>query len=311
MVWAAEPRTLSILRAAAGTYYRRFGTIALLGLAVFAPAAIVDGIASRAAESLVEGSGLWLKLLVTSLVIIDLGAGAAALTLYSGVLDRLISADRRGHSIQGLKAILRTLPWGRLLVADLLVWGVSAVAAFFLLIPGLIAFTLLSIAGPVIIIEDLRPLPALRRSMELIARHALPAVLLVTLPTVIEEIASDLLLESSVVERLSFVLLADIALAVVVTSAVGVLEITMAHALIQEDQRRRSAAGEPAAGTAMGAAAGREPAAVAGGPLSPAPVTDGQLSPAVKGTAATAGTTAAAGIALAAGSTTAAATGVD
>jgi len=300
IVWAAEPRTSSILRAAAGTYHRRFGTIALLGLAVFAPAALIDGIASRAAESLVDDSVWWVKLLVTGLVIIDLGAGAAALTLYSGVLDRLISADRRGHRIQGLRAVLRVLPWGRLLVTDLLVWGVSAAAAFFFLIPGLIAFTLLSIAGPVIIIEDLRPLPALRRSAKLIVRHALPAALLVTLPTVIEEITSDLLLESSVVERLSFVLLADIALAVVVTSAVGVLEITMAHALIQEDQRGR-AADEPVDGTAAGAAAGREPAVVAGGPLSPA----------VTGTAAAAGTTAAAGIALAAGTTTAAGPGAD
>jgi hypothetical protein len=247
IVWAAEARTRSILRAAAGTYRRRFGTIALLGLAVFAPAAIVDGIASRAAQSLVDGSAWWLKLLVTCLVIIDLGAGAAALTLYSGVLDRLICADRRGHGIPGLREILRTLPWGRLLVADLLVWGISAVAAFFFLIPGLIAFTLLSIAGPVIIIEDLRPLPALLRSARLIARRALPALLLVTLPTVAEEVVSDLLLESSMLERLSWILLADVALAVLVTSAVGVLEITLAHALIKEDQLRRAPAGERAA----------------------------------------------------------------
>jgi hypothetical protein len=265
IVWAAEPGTLSILRAAAGTYRRRFGTIALLGLAVFAPAAVIDGIASAAADNVVDDGVWWLRVLVTTLIIIDLGAGAAALTLYSGLLDRLITADRRGHRISGLRAILKTLPWGRLLVADLLVWGISAVAALFFLVPGFIAFTLLSIAGPVIIIEDLRPLPALRRSARLIVGNALPAALLVTLPTVVEEVISDLLFESSVVERVSIFLLADIALAVVVTSAVGVLEITMAQSLLQEDQRRQAVAADGAArGGPVGSgvpAAGRSRAA--------------------------------------------------
>jgi hypothetical protein len=248
------PRVLPILRAALGAYRRQFVTILVMGLVVFAPAAIVDGIASRLAEGYIDDTRGWLQALLVALKIFDLGVGIGALTFFAGATDRLVAADRRGHGRLSLLVVARTLPWRRLVVADLLVWGFTAAAALAFVLPGALVYTLLCITGPIIIAEDLGPWRAVRRSVRLVWPHFLLAAIVVTLPTVVEEVTSDLFLESSVLERFSVKILADVALAVFVTSAIGVLEVTMAHSLIASDR----AAGLEAAdeGTAGAAADG-------------------------------------------------------
>jgi hypothetical protein len=194
-------------------------TILTIGLAVFAPAAIVDGIASHLVDGSVDDTRGWLQALLVALRIFDLGVGIGALTFFAGAMDRLVAADRRGHERLSLIVVARTLPWRRLVVADLLVWGFTAVAALAFILPGALVYTLLCITGPLIIAEDLGPWRALRRSAKLIWPHFLLAAIVVTLPMVAEEVVSDLFLEASVLERFSVKILADVALAVFVTSA--------------------------------------------------------------------------------------------
>ena len=56
-----------------------------------------------------------------------------------------------------------------------------------LLVPGLIAAVLLGVVGPLIVIEDLRVWPALRRSAQLVRPHFLMTFLLVFVPLRVEE----------------------------------------------------------------------------------------------------------------------------
>ena len=57
------------------------------------------------------------------------GASALGLTFYAGMLERLVGSVERGEPAQPVFTVLRTLPWGRLLVAEAILIVFSAVAS--------------------------------------------------------------------------------------------------------------------------------------------------------------------------------------
>ena len=67
--------------------------------------------------------------------------------------------------------MLRSLPWGALILADLLAAVIILAGLVALIIPGLVAITLLAVVGPVIEIEHQRAVAALRRSAHLVRPH--------------------------------------------------------------------------------------------------------------------------------------------
>ena len=67
--------------------------------------------------------------------------------------------------------MLRSLPWGSLILADLLAALIIVIGLVALIIPGLIAITLLSVAGPVIELERQHAVAGLRRSAHLVRPH--------------------------------------------------------------------------------------------------------------------------------------------
>ena len=70
------------------------------------------------------------------------GASALGLTFYAGMLERLVGSVERGEPAQPVFTVLRTLPWGRLLLAEAILIVVSAVASVALVVPGLIVGTI-------------------------------------------------------------------------------------------------------------------------------------------------------------------------
>jgi hypothetical protein len=78
--------------------------------------------------------------------------------------------------------VARSLPWRRLVTADLLVATVVVVGLVLLVVPGLAALTLLAVVGPIIEIEHRRVLSAARRSAQLTRCHLGSVVLLATIP---------------------------------------------------------------------------------------------------------------------------------
>ncbi len=114
----------------------------------------------------------------------------------SGFLTKLVAhseeVDRREGNHSGdkddgisIKRVLRTLPWGRLIGADVLISLIVVVGLILLIIPGLIAFNLLALAGPVIEVENRKIIAALRRSMRLVRGHFWTVALLATLPVAV------------------------------------------------------------------------------------------------------------------------------
>ena len=81
--------------------------------------------------------------------------------------------------------MLRSLPWGALIRADLLVAAIIVLGVLALVIPGLIAMNLLAVVGPVIEIEERRPWAGLRRSAQLVRPHFWKVALIGTLPVLV------------------------------------------------------------------------------------------------------------------------------
>lgn len=102
--------------------------------------------------------------------------------LLSGFVCRLVGAAEHGREPTTLLQVARSLPWWRLVAADVLFAIAVVVGLVLFVVPGLAALTLLAVVGPIIEIEHRQVLPAARRSAQLARRHLGSVVLLATVP---------------------------------------------------------------------------------------------------------------------------------
>jgi hypothetical protein len=124
---------------------------------------------------------------VTSWVLSVLGA-----VFLSGFLCRIVDQNEHGDPRPSLWQVARSLPWSRLIRADILVFVLVLLGVIALVIPGLIMFCLFALVGPVIEIEN-RPVRAsLRRSARLVRPHFWWVALLSAMPLALPvDIGSD------------------------------------------------------------------------------------------------------------------------
>lgn len=172
----------------------------------------------------------------------------------SGFLCRLITTAehaegpgrrRRGPGQGGERVtiwhVAQTLPWGRLVLADLAVTLLTAIGLLALVIPGLIIVTLLAVTGPVIEIENLHVRAALRRSARLVRPHFWTVMLLAALPlTLASEIEAIIPQPSGTGEIFEVLALRGIAEALL-EAAIGLILVELSFRLIAADAARRRA----------------------------------------------------------------------
>ena len=140
--------------------------LAIAGIAavVFAPLALLDAFGSAQAENLFNTGGGNVALGVIVL------AGTSLLTAGSsvgaGLMDSFVVAEFGIDQPRPFRESLRSLPAGRLVVLDITVAVIVAVGTVFGALPGLAAFTLLCLAGPLLVRGglDVRGDGAIRRS---------------------------------------------------------------------------------------------------------------------------------------------------
>ncbi len=97
--------------------------------------------------------------------------GALSHHLLAGMLEGVVAAVRRGQPRPALGAVLRGLPWGRLLVADVALTAMAFVGFAAFVVPGLVVLTWFSIVGPVINLERRGVVASFRRCHHLVAQH--------------------------------------------------------------------------------------------------------------------------------------------
>jgi hypothetical protein len=160
---------------------------------------------------------------------------AFGIVFYAGLLDLVLRSYLEGGQDPPLRVALRSLPLTRLLLADLVLVIASGVATLLFVIPGLIVFTLFGLVGPLLVSEDLRVFAGLRRSAHLVRPHFVMAFFLVTIPFLIE----DQLLHGIDLEvyghRLLGACLVSAFIGATVGSAVGLIEVVLAHELRERE----------------------------------------------------------------------------
>ena len=229
----------SILAGAFRTYRRRFGLIAGAAVVVFGISATVDVLVDFVADE--TGNPMLLALLFTTA-----GLAVFGTEFFAGLMDRLAGERERGHAHESIGRILRTLPYGRLIAADVLLAAGTAVFSLLLIIPGILFFTFFSLVGPVVVMEDRKVLSAFRRSRQLVRGHFWLVLFLVTIPILIEENVVHGIVEAFESLGALAVFVVNTLAGGIVGSVVAVVEVTLAHRLAIRKPDPAPAASSPA-----------------------------------------------------------------
>jgi len=176
-----------------------------------------------------------------------------AATLYKGMVVGLVATGPerlREPSIRGLVDSAR--PFFSQLVAAGVISGLAIAAGLILLaVPGLILLTIWAVAAPVIVVERLAVMDALRRSRELVRGYGWPVFWAVFIVLVIEALSGLVLLAfvSAGIAEGPLVRIVFAALAATITAPVSALVAAVLYYRLLELPRRSrpSAAGSDSA----------------------------------------------------------------
>lgn len=244
----ADPRIRSVFGTALGTYRRRFGAIALAAVAIFVPLDLLLLPVTTLMQRYGDARDAKSLLLLSASAAAGIVASLIGVTIFAGVIEALVAADQEGREVPILAAV-RRLPLLRLVLAGVLTSVLVFAGAIALFVPGLVILVLLSIVGPLIAVERIGIWAAMRRSTKLVSRHIVLVVVTVTIPFILEDAPVRLLERITSLETPLASVSLDVLTSVVLGGLVGVLEVTLVHALLAQEQRRRAEAGQdPAAG---------------------------------------------------------------
>jgi hypothetical protein len=149
------------------TYRAWFPSLMLLALVIFLPLGLLDAFSANVeVDSLDLTSGIKIAAVFLAVLAITT-TGLLGEIFFSGAIA-LSLTHPHGEGPPPLREMARHIKYGRLIVVD--VGFVLIVAAGLLLgaVPGVLAFVFLSLAGPLIEIEDHTALGALKRSAQLV-----------------------------------------------------------------------------------------------------------------------------------------------
>jgi hypothetical protein len=132
--------------------------------------------------------------------------------------------------------VLRSLPWGSLILADLLATLIIVVGLVALIIPGLIAITLLAVVGPVIELEHQPAVAGLRRSAHLVRPYFWRVAAFATLPLLLANgIAAFLPDPSGTADVVTTLVIRSVGEGIL-ESVVGLLLVELCYRLIAADR---------------------------------------------------------------------------
>jgi hypothetical protein len=216
-------------------------------LAVSIVLSSVSVIADTVAEHAADPHSTW-QVIVAG--VLTEGVGLLGTILLSGFLCRLTGQAGPGGPRVTLGHVVRTLPWGRLVLADLTVTVLTGIGLLALVIPGLIIANLLAVVGPLIEIEDRRLRAALRRSRRLVWPYFWKVAVVATIPlilvTEVESAGPEPHAVPEILEALAIRGVADGLL----EAAVGLILCQLAHRLIALEPAAAAARRDQAAGAA-------------------------------------------------------------
>lgn len=221
-----------VLREAWGMFRRHRWRVALVALVIFVPPQVLAIALGAVRQSLETDPGLGRLLgYVVGLLVVTLFRLLGPV-VYAGYLDEAVGQEyfRGRHYVLG--DVLRTLPWGRLLAADLIVAIGTIVGLALLVVPGIAWLTMFTLVGPVIVREGHGVGAALRRTLTL-SRGAWRMILLLVVGLlVLEHLVHEGVHQAVHHESVWLQIAASWAVSALVGGVVGLVEVALATELM-------------------------------------------------------------------------------
>ena len=169
-----------VVRGVVRLYREQWRLLLAAGVLVLVPLGLVEALDAK-----LQGLDLDQVDDLTAITVLGVALGHAGAALlgevfYSGVVAAGVW-EALGGKHHTLRDIARTIPWGRLIVVDLLFALITLGGLLLLVIPGVVFFVWFAISGPIVKIERRAPFDALRRSRELV-RGSFWRVLSIVIP---------------------------------------------------------------------------------------------------------------------------------
>jgi hypothetical protein len=225
-----------IYRQAIATYCARFPIVAGAAIVVFVPLALLMTAITTWGERFNDNHPDELGLLVLSGTLVGSSVILFGSAFYAGLLDRVVGEHQHGHRRASILEVVRTLPYKRLVSAEVLLSIAVTAGLMLFVVPGLLLFTIFALVGPLITIEHRTTIGGFRRSMQLIRPVLLTAFVAVTLPVAIEHSIVHAI-EHAILHQPSFLMVFVLTgfAAATVGAFVGLVEVTLAFALIHRE----------------------------------------------------------------------------
>jgi hypothetical protein len=224
-----------IVGVALRTYREKFRRVAGTAFVVFGIVAVVDALATVLVidRHVSRPAGA---------VIVSVAAGVFAMVgvvVYAGLLDKVVGAHLHGHPDLSMREIWKALPLGRLVRADVVLALATLGGLVLFVVPGIVIFTMWSLVGPVITIEDRSAASALARSWRLVRPRFWLVVFLVTVPLQVEQAVLHAIQYTEIFDHpLLPAFLVNGLLGMVIGSFVGLVEVILAYELIARTESR-------------------------------------------------------------------------
>jgi hypothetical protein len=150
---------------------------------------------------------------------------------YAGLAAAAVIEWRANRPLPGIRALLRSVPVGRLVVLDIVLTLGTAIGLVLLVIPGLVFMTFFSISPALVKFEHRGVWESMRRARELVRGNFWRVLLIVPGTIIVTEIAASLISESF--HGLAIVTLVDLATDGLLQPIEGLVIVVTALALLE------------------------------------------------------------------------------
>lgn len=149
------------------TYWGWMPSLLIFAVLVFVPLGLLDALSLQVdVDSLDLTSGIKIAALVLAVGAVTM-TGLLGEIFFSGAIAISLTHPH-GQGPPGIREIAGRIKYGRLVVVDVAFVAIVALGLLLGLVPGVLAFVFLGLAGPIIEIEERSALGALRRSFKLV-----------------------------------------------------------------------------------------------------------------------------------------------
>jgi hypothetical protein len=169
------------------------------------------------------------------------GVSILGTVLLSGFVCGIVGATQHGRARRTFADIVRSMPWKRLVTADIVVTLTVIIGLVLFVLPGLAALTYLAVVGPVIEIEHRQVLSAVRRSIRLVRQHVWLVILLGTVPLSLAAEIEAVAPEPDRAGEIAEFLVIRGAVMGVVEACLALLLVEVCFQLMDSDRRNRTA----------------------------------------------------------------------